>query len=526
MSHSVCSEVSYVGAGGCCQSRTVFRSVWDRLCQQLFGAIPPGMDSVDQLPDVEIWSNGVALRSEENGVYSFFYNNGLVWSSWSGSEFGLQSLTDSTGNTFCPAVCIAHSWYRATSISMQTNTWYDIAFVVKDNGKDESGADLADTLLVAVCDAQHGIRTQTLNISTNAYSLYAEYGTNVLVGSQSSAVTGMTEYWNATTRKQIGNDARSAKAFNGMIHKLAVWPRALSLDEIAQAFGNPLALFSVGMADGSGAEFADAGEGASDASATAPWHDIAGVLDAGNPSLTIHFNATSWNAGLSYAFRVVTAAERGVARGAKSMVSLSVNGMAMGAKEVVAGDEQWWFVNKRAVAQGANTLTLALVGGMSPVSIDKLEMSGSWQLGEQDGDQMFSRESLVGNVFYVGDGNLAHVARAVTAVRRTNQIRFYLPKFLAEKHPFDFSFGIYPSDGEGGCSMSVNGVEKSSRVGGLGPWRARTDFISTISFEPGELREGWNVIEPLWTGPSSWCEFNYYRLFIRDYKHGTMMFVR
>ena len=50
---------------------TVFRTVWDRLCQQLFGAIPPGMDSVDQLPDVEIWSNGVALRSEENGVYSF-----------------------------------------------------------------------------------------------------------------------------------------------------------------------------------------------------------------------------------------------------------------------------------------------------------------------------------------------------------------------------------------------------------------------------------------------------------------------
>ena len=460
------------------------------------------------------------------GAYSFFYNNGLVWSSWSGSEFGLQSLEDPTGNTFLPAACIAHSWYKATSLAMRTNTWYDIAFVVNDNGTGEDGAALDDTLLVAVCDAEHGIRTQTLNISTNAYSLYAEYGTSVVVGSHSSAVTGMTEYWNATTGKQVGNDARSAKAFNGMIHKLAVWPRALSLDEIAQAFGNPLALFSVGMADGSGAEFADPGEGASDVSATAPWHDIAGVLDAGNPSLTIHFDAPSWNAGLSYAFRVVTAAERGVDRGAKSMVSLSVNGMAMGAKEVAAGDEQWWFVNKRAVAQGANTLRLALVGGASPVFIDKLEMSGSWQLGEQDGDQMFSRESLVGNVFYVGDGNLAHVARAVTSVRRTNQIRFYLPKFLAEKHPFDFSFGIYPSDGEGGCSMSVNGVEKSSRVGGLGPWRARTDFISTISFEPGELREGWNVIEPLWTGPNSWCEFNYYRLFIRDYKHGTMMFVR
>ena len=124
---------------------------------------------------------------------------------------------------------------------MRTNTWYDIAFVVNDNGTGEDGAALDDTLLVAVCDAEHGIRTQTLNISTNAYSLYAEYGTSVVVGSHSSAVTGMTEYWNATTGKQVGNDARSAKAFNGMIHKLAVWPRALSLDDVwaaKQALGN------------------------------------------------------------------------------------------------------------------------------------------------------------------------------------------------------------------------------------------------------------------------------------------------
>jgi len=49
----------------------VFRSVWDRLCQQLFGAIPPGMNTDDILPDITIWQNGVVLQDEEGGEFSF-----------------------------------------------------------------------------------------------------------------------------------------------------------------------------------------------------------------------------------------------------------------------------------------------------------------------------------------------------------------------------------------------------------------------------------------------------------------------
>jgi len=73
MSHAVCSDVAYANsscrnpgcgcnatcAPGC--SATFFRSVWDRLCQQLFGAIPAGMNAEDQLPDITIWKDGVVL---------------------------------------------------------------------------------------------------------------------------------------------------------------------------------------------------------------------------------------------------------------------------------------------------------------------------------------------------------------------------------------------------------------------------------------------------------------------------------
>lgn len=71
MARAVCTDIQYVEPGGCCRSRMVFRSVWDRLCQQLFGAIPPGMDTEDILPDITIWQEGVILQEEEGGEFSF-----------------------------------------------------------------------------------------------------------------------------------------------------------------------------------------------------------------------------------------------------------------------------------------------------------------------------------------------------------------------------------------------------------------------------------------------------------------------
>ena len=48
----------------------VFRSVWDRLIQQLFGVTPLGIDSEDQLPDIKIWEDGVELV-DDSYPYTF-----------------------------------------------------------------------------------------------------------------------------------------------------------------------------------------------------------------------------------------------------------------------------------------------------------------------------------------------------------------------------------------------------------------------------------------------------------------------
>ena len=58
---AVSSDLAFVQ--GCCPS-SVYRSVWDRLCQQLFGAMPAGMIAEDQISNVDIWKDGVSLTVE------------------------------------------------------------------------------------------------------------------------------------------------------------------------------------------------------------------------------------------------------------------------------------------------------------------------------------------------------------------------------------------------------------------------------------------------------------------------------
>lgn len=70
--------VEYPGNGnkcgcdcGCNGKPVIYRSLWDRLCQQMFGPFPPAVDTDNVLPDVTIWEDGVELVSKADGSYSF-----------------------------------------------------------------------------------------------------------------------------------------------------------------------------------------------------------------------------------------------------------------------------------------------------------------------------------------------------------------------------------------------------------------------------------------------------------------------
>lgn len=65
---AVCSGIDYVK--GCCPPG-VYKSVWDRLVERLFGLpVPVGMNAEGQVPNIDIWKDGVSLVSSAD-PYSF-----------------------------------------------------------------------------------------------------------------------------------------------------------------------------------------------------------------------------------------------------------------------------------------------------------------------------------------------------------------------------------------------------------------------------------------------------------------------
>lgn len=67
MDQAVHSDFSYVQR--CC-TPGIFRSVWDRLAAQLFGKMPVDINGEAQIPNVDIWKDGV-VRLTDTDPYSF-----------------------------------------------------------------------------------------------------------------------------------------------------------------------------------------------------------------------------------------------------------------------------------------------------------------------------------------------------------------------------------------------------------------------------------------------------------------------
>ena len=233
------------------------------------------------------------------GVYGYFYNNGLDWGNWSGYEVGLarngNGTSGTSGTNLILGICIAHSSYYFGNLTLVTNEWYDVAFIVNDAGKDAEGHDLTDSVTAVLCSKAHGFKSQTQNISTNAYTTYKTYG-QIRIGGE-GGYSAPVDYYNATTKAAI-NNANGTKSFNGQIHQVAVWDRALTLDEVAAAFGHPNNMvMGVGIADGTSDEFAADGEGSRDWTLNEAWHDMAASVDAAHPDLTIRFTPAANNVG-------------------------------------------------------------------------------------------------------------------------------------------------------------------------------------------------------------------------------------
>ena len=64
MPKAVSTDLAFVQHGPCGCPTGIYKSVWDRLIQQVFGIIPPDMDADRILPNVRVWKIGVSRINE------------------------------------------------------------------------------------------------------------------------------------------------------------------------------------------------------------------------------------------------------------------------------------------------------------------------------------------------------------------------------------------------------------------------------------------------------------------------------
>jgi len=164
----------------------------------------------------------------------FIYNDNFVWGSAKSNSYGyLLGLVRKNATSYYPKIFIGQLQDTFGGITLEAGKWYDLAFSVSMVTNVTTTTDANDTTNVvqrALCvvAGENGLFYQTLD---NAYQRQVPFaGTTGRIGGQQ-----FVSSWVAST----GGNQVNAKDYNGLIHEMALWDRALNLGEILNVFGRP-----------------------------------------------------------------------------------------------------------------------------------------------------------------------------------------------------------------------------------------------------------------------------------------------
>ena len=164
----------------------------------------------------------------------FIYNDNFVWGSAKSNSYGyLLGLVRKNATSYYPKIFIGQLQDTFGGITLEAGKWYDLAFSVSMVTNVTTTTDANDTTSVvqrALCvvAGENGLFYQTQD---NAYQRQVPFaGTTGRIGGQQ-----FVSSWVAST----GGNQVNAKDYNGLIHEMALWDRALNLGEILNVFGRP-----------------------------------------------------------------------------------------------------------------------------------------------------------------------------------------------------------------------------------------------------------------------------------------------
>ena len=164
----------------------------------------------------------------------FIFNDNFFWGSTKANSYGyLLGLVRKNATSYWPKIFIGQAQDTFSGITLEAGKWYDLAFSVSMVTNVTTTTDANDTTnvvqrVLCVVAGENGLFYQTLD---NAYQRQVPFaGTTGRIGGQQFVGS-----WVAST----GGNQVNAKDYNGLIHEMALWDRALNLGEILDVFGRP-----------------------------------------------------------------------------------------------------------------------------------------------------------------------------------------------------------------------------------------------------------------------------------------------
>ena len=448
-----------------------------------------------------LW-NGFTYSNTQPG---WIFNNGLDWNNKLGWMFGVRG--DSGGNRLGMFVGQTAFYLDNYTNTIGVGKWYDAAAVLTDNG-------INDTVELYLWPQDGTLQYKKMLTSavTNA------------IGSSGSVIGG-----EAAPTGYADSNSNNGKSFKGIVKHLAVWNRALSYGEVAEAFGYPQPLFQIGLKNGSPTDLRAESEVDAEYVLGDPWNTMRRAVTAGSRDVIIKLPLTSIKAGLNYVFHLKTLTDVGQT----GDLSLIVNSTTNPVQTASLSKDLYWYITSNTLRTGTNSFTIHYEAGPAAyVAFDWMELGGAWQLGAIDNNQAdFSAEAAAPDDFFVSDTNwVQHLERAIVYGDTNLVLHFCLSSELAAKYFYTYSTRVI---GQGPSSLtnypfivSFNNLYTASY-----PAQTNGTYI-TLPIDRSFVKAGDNTINLMYNGPltvpagGGWMQFDFHRLSVAQAPKGTQIIMR
>ena len=430
------------------------------------------------------------LRLDEDGMKQTqcLLRIGYNGSAKKGLMLGFAPCAPGYTNKYITAFCTpnesgSNTQVNFDTIGIPTNTWVDVAVVVGDNhlrigvAFPQTSAFHGNNHTIAFAQTNMWTDNCTL-LSKDYYRFFSETG---------------------QTSQQLANGADKT-CFTGSVQQMAIWGRALSDQEVMEAFGMPRpAIFRTGFDNGASNEFGGTRSSASQTiDGLGSWQNIANTMQAGD-TWTVNFNALRDEANLPQIFSIKSL------RGSAAQIEPKLNGTSLGEGRVASNQRFFWPVAANLVREGANELVIERKDGCATdFKVDAMELGGALGVGSAsdtyDDGRVFP-ELIATGVPSAADPNLAHWPVGFRPFLNNNtnlHFRVWVDPDVVGVCTSRFWTRVQCKKrtsssavtGQEKFTIFVNGEAKTT-FNANGSWKD----VDPITFDPGVLRGGWNDFE-------------------------------